>query len=126
MDLIITDPKGASPFSRRAARASAGHIFSLPILEQRPVDAAHVLRSFNPSLDVIAATPHREAVSLADFHRSGPVALLVGNEGQGLSQEALALADHRIRIPMADGVDSLNVSASAAVLLYALNQCVSC
>ena len=126
VDLVVTDPKGASPFSRRAARTSAGHIFSLPVIEHSPIEAVKVLRDLSPSLKVIAATPTEQADSLADFNRSGPVALMLGNEGHGLSEEALSLADHWIRIPIAKGVDSLNVSASAAVLLYALNQCVSC
>jgi tRNA G18 (ribose-2'-O)-methylase SpoU len=47
-------------------------------------------------------------------------ALMLGAEGPGLSDEALAAADLRVRIPMAAGVDSLNVAAAAAVAFYAL------
>ena len=50
------------------------------------------------------------------------VALLLGAEGPGLSDEALALADHRVRIPMAGGVDSLNVATAAAVAFHAVGR----
>ncbi len=126
VDLIVSDPKGASPFSRRAARTSAGHIFNIPIVEHPPLDALHVIKKHTPSIEFIAATPAPSAQALEDFQRSGPVGLLVGNEGTGLSEQTLKAADHRVRIPMAHGVDSLNASASAAVFLYALNQSVSC
>ena len=125
VDLIISDPRGASPFSRRAARTSAGHIFSLPMVEHAPVDALKLLKEQYPAIQALAATPAPSARPLNDFQRSGPLILLVGNEGRGLSVEVLASADHQLRIPMAEGVDSLNVSASVAVLLYALNECVS-
>jgi len=49
----------------------------------------------------------------------GPVALLLGAEGPGLTEGALASADQRVRIPMADGVDSLNVATAAALAFYA-------
>ena len=67
-------------------------------------------------------TPGPTAVDMQDL-RLGPrdrVALLLGTEGDGLSDAALAQADLRVRIPMAAGVDSLNVAAAAAVACYAI------
>ncbi|MCU1352939.1 MAG: rRNA methyltransferase, partial [Acidimicrobiales bacterium] len=49
-----------------------------------------------------------------------PVAVLVGAEGPGLTAAALAAADHRVRIPMAGGVDSVNVATAAAIALHHL------
>ena len=63
----------------------------------------------------------------ADRHRAGGserVALLLGAEGPGLSEEALAAADVRVRIPMAPGVDSLNVATAAAVAFHAVRATV--
>jgi tRNA G18 (ribose-2'-O)-methylase SpoU len=62
------------------------------------------------------------AVSLRDFAREAPdrVALVLGAEGEGLTPDALAAADTIVQIPMAHGIDSLNVAATAAVAMYAL------
>jgi tRNA G18 (ribose-2'-O)-methylase SpoU len=70
----------------------------------------------------IALTPGPDSVDLQSL-RFGPeerVALLLGTEGEGLSGKALEAADLRVRIPMAAGVDSLNVAAAAAVACYAI------
>jgi tRNA G18 (ribose-2'-O)-methylase SpoU len=65
-------------------------------------------------LSILAMTPGG-AVDLRDFTAPERWALLLGAEGPGLTEEALAASDHRIRIPMATGVDSLNVATAAAV-----------
>jgi tRNA G18 (ribose-2'-O)-methylase SpoU len=63
-----------------------------------------------------------DAVSLRSFAADAPerVALVLGTEGEGLTDEAIAAADTVVRIPMAHGIDSLNVAATAAVAMYAL------
>jgi tRNA G18 (ribose-2'-O)-methylase SpoU len=63
-----------------------------------------------------------DAVDLKTFAASAPsrVALVLGAEGDGLTAEAIAAADTVVRIPMAHGIDSLNVAATAAVAMYAL------
>ena len=71
---------------------------------------------------IVAATPHRDDTSLKDFDLSkGRVALMFGTERQGLSEEALALADEFVRIPMLGFTESFNISVSAAIILYELN-----
>ncbi len=125
VDMIITDPRGASPFSRRAARTSAGHIFRVPVFEKDPLEAIALLRQHDSSFEVVAATPSSEALLLRDYRPPGPLVLMVGNEGIGLTPGALKASDRHVRIPMASGVDSLNVAASVAVLLYALIPCVT-
>jgi tRNA G18 (ribose-2'-O)-methylase SpoU len=70
---------------------------------------------------VAALTPAADAVPLAKADLAGQrVALLLGAEGPGLSDAALAAADVRVRIPMAAGVDSLNVATAAAVAFHAI------
>ena len=71
---------------------------------------------------VAALTPAADATDLAQLARAVPerLALLLGSEGDGLSQASLRSADVRVRIPMAPGADSLNVAASAAVACWAL------
>ena len=65
-------------------------------------------------------TPIRRADIARGGAGSASVAILVGSEGPGLTPEALLAADHRVRIPMAGGVDSLNVATAAAIAFASL------
>lgn len=72
---------------------------------------------------IVATTPHTDDVSLDDFDLSkGPVALLFGTEMRGLTDASLAAADEFLRIPMSGFTESFNISVSAAIVLYTLNQ----
>ena len=68
---------------------------------------------------VLALTPGADALSLEDFDRSLPqIALVVGSEGHGLSADALAAAESRVRIPMSGPAESLNVTVAASIALH--------
>ncbi|MFW5814722.1 MAG: TrmH family RNA methyltransferase [Spirochaetota bacterium] len=70
---------------------------------------------------VVATTPHTDQVALEEFDlRAGPVALLFGNELEGLSDAALEAADEHLIIPMYGFVESFNISVSAAIVLHHL------
>jgi tRNA G18 (ribose-2'-O)-methylase SpoU len=71
-------------------------------------------------LQVLALTPAEDALDLRSVALAPRVALLLGSEGQGLSPRWQGAADQRVRIPIAAGVDSLNVAAAAAIACYAL------
>ena len=72
---------------------------------------------------IVATTPHRESCTPETFDVArGPFALVFGTEHAGISDEAMAAADEYLRIPMCGLVESLNVSASAAILVYMLSQ----
>ena len=72
---------------------------------------------------IVATTPHREDATPETFDvRKGPFALVFGTEHAGISDEAIAAADEFLRIPMCGLVESLNVSASAAILIYQLSE----
>jgi tRNA G18 (ribose-2'-O)-methylase SpoU len=112
VDAVIVDERGADPLSRVAIRASMGNVFRVPIaIEPLPGRVREL------GCTIIAATPDEGAEDLHAFVRPDRIALLVGNEGDGLSEELLALADRRVRIPIAREADSLNVAAATAVLL---------
>ena len=66
----------------------------------------------------LAAHPHTEKKFLAAADFSGDVCIVLGSEGTGISQSVLAACDEAVAIPMANGVDSLNVASAAAVFLY--------
>lgn len=74
----------------------------------------------NRGYQVIAATPHNDAIGLHDFDPIRPTAVFFGTEKEGLSQEVLDRADGRIKIPMTGFSESLNVSVSAAIILHDL------
>jgi tRNA G18 (ribose-2'-O)-methylase SpoU len=120
-DLVIADARGADLYSRLAIRSSVGNVFRVPCLvsDALPATIAWLARAL--PAEIIAATPDPDASSLPNFDPPPKQILLVGNEGAGLSSELLACADHRVRIPVAAGSDSLNVAAATAVLLYALS-----
>lgn len=112
VDAVLLDRRCADPLYRRSVRVSMGHVLRVPfaVLDD-PWPAA--LR--DSGLTLLALTPRADAVPLRDVVPPDRWAVLLGAEGPGLSDAALAAADVRVRIPMAEGVDSLNVATAAAV-----------
>jgi tRNA G18 (ribose-2'-O)-methylase SpoU len=125
VDGVLLGPRCADPLYRRSVRVSMGHVLRVPfaVLSDRLPgpwpDALDLLR--DGGRRVVALTPRPAATPLREAGLAGArVALLLGAEGPGLSEEALAAADEWVRIPMASGVDSLNVATAAAVAFDAL------
>lgn len=96
-------------------RGSKGAVFSVPVVSATTADTLAWLRQRGVSL--VAATPDTDVLH-TEADLTGPVAIAVGAEKEGLSRQLLDAADVRVRIPMVGRVDSLNVATSAAVLLY--------
>lgn len=71
---------------------------------------------------IIATTPHNDSCQLADFEIEGKTAFLFGTEKEGLSDEAMSLSDGFLKIPMLGFTESLNISVSAALILYEMTQ----
>jgi tRNA G18 (ribose-2'-O)-methylase SpoU len=121
VDAVLLGPRCSDPLYRRSVRVSMGHVLRVPFTElPGPWPASlDLLRA--AGLRVAALTPAADAQPLASAALGGQrVAVLLGAEGPGLTPEALAAADLRVRIPMAPGVDSLNVATAAAVAFHAL------
>jgi tRNA G18 (ribose-2'-O)-methylase SpoU len=119
VDGVLLGPRCADPLYRRSVRVSMGHVLRVPFVELSGAwpDALQVLHG--AGLRVAALTPRPDAVPLAAAGlRGARVALLLGAEGPGLTAEALDAADVLVRIPMAPGVDSLNVATAAAVAFH--------
>jgi tRNA G18 (ribose-2'-O)-methylase SpoU len=121
IEAVVLSPSSADPLYRRSVRVSMGAVFTLPYARALawPADI-HAIRA--AGFTVAALTPAPDAVSLADVDAGAldRLALLVGTEGDGLSTAAVAAADLAVRIPMAPGVDSLNVAAAASVAFWHL------
>ena len=106
-------PGCADIWSPRVVRAGMGAHFLLPIIER--IDAAAALAAFKGPL---ATTTLDATQSLYDADLRGKIVLALGSEGAGISPELLERASLRLHIPMATAVESLNVSAAAAVCLF--------
>jgi tRNA G18 (ribose-2'-O)-methylase SpoU len=120
-DAVLVTPRCADPLYRRSVRVSMGTVLQVPWtrLPEWPL-AADELKALGFHLAALALSD--KAVSLEEFAKTAPdkVALVLGTEGDGLSEAALRNADTIVTIPMRNGVDSLNVASASAVALYAL------
>jgi tRNA G18 (ribose-2'-O)-methylase SpoU len=123
IDAILVTPRCADPFYRRAIRVSMGTVFQVPWTRVEPwPQAMAALRE--AGFTVAALALEDDAVSLDELAADPPdrLALVLGTEGDGLARRTVRDADVTVRIPMAGGVDSLNVAAAAAVAMWALRR----
>jgi TrmH family RNA methyltransferase len=112
---VIALPGTVSQWNSKATRASAGSVFRLPVVATAEDEVFLRLRSLG--VKTLAAVVER-GISAAESELAGPVALLIGNEGRGLSPELLKRADARITIPCPGPVESLNAAIAGSILLY--------
>lgn len=113
---LITVGKAVDPWNPNALRSSTGAIFSLPIALTSWDELEPWLNHLR--IPTVAASPDA-TLTVWQTDLTGPVALVIGAEDQGLSERASSLADARASIPQAEaGVDSLNASVSAGIFLF--------
>ncbi len=119
---ILLDKGCADPLSRRAIRASMGHVFHQPIALVDDL-RQEIRRSTRHGTRWWASTPDPTAAPLkhARTHRPSHLVLLVGHEGFGVEPQLLQLADFQVTIRMAQAIDSLGVAAATAAMLYVLH-----
>ena len=118
--MVLLDPTCADPLYRKAIRVSIGTTLTVPW--RRLPDWPEGLGALRAAgYTIVALSPRGDAAEVSRYSRPAKVALLIGTEGRGLSEAALDAADVRVKIPMAEGVDSLNAATAAAVALHALN-----
>ncbi len=121
-DGVLLAPRAADPLYRRAVKVSMGTVFSLPWA--RVDDWATAVPALREAgFTVVALALTADAIALDAFvarPRPDKLVLVVGTEGAGLSSRWISQADPVVAIPMARGVDSLNVAAATAIACYAL------
>jgi len=117
-DAMVLSPNCADPYYRRCIRVSMGEILHLPITRCGlwPDGLEWISRQ---GFETWALTPDAAAASLFSMGMPDKVALVVGAEGDGLTAAAMAKCQHRVRVPMHHGVDSLNVSHALAIAMAA-------
>ena len=121
-DAILVTPRCSDPFYRRAIRVSMGTVLQVPWTRIGDwASTRELLTRHGFHVAALALTP--DAVSLRDFQATGyeRLALVLGAEGPGLTDEALDASDTVVQIPMMHGIDSLNVAAASAVAMWALS-----
>jgi tRNA G18 (ribose-2'-O)-methylase SpoU len=118
VDAILLSPRCADPLYRRSIKVAMGAVFSVPYARMGQwYDGPEELR--RAGFETVALTPAADAVDIEAAVRGvDKVALLMGSEGPGLSRRWIETADRRAVIPMAAGIDSLNVAAATAVACY--------
>jgi TrmH family RNA methyltransferase len=112
---VLLGEKTVSPFNAKAVRASAGSLFREPLLRVKMAEIIPLLKQHG--MRVLATSSHKgKPLHEADF--TGSAMIVVGNEGAGVPQEVLALADELVTIPHSARVESLNAGIAASILLY--------
>ncbi|HVQ87503.1 MAG TPA: RNA methyltransferase [Actinomycetes bacterium] len=123
-DVVLIDPTCADPLYRRSVRVSMGAVLTLPWTRAAnwPVEVDELRRL---GFTTLSLTPDESAASLDEVANElavvpqSKIALILGAEGGGLSRDVMTASDRRVRIPMAAGIDSLNIAAATAVACYA-------
>ena len=116
---VLTTPGTVSEWNQKALRASAGSVFRVPVVGFSVAEiAALKLRGLHLYAAVADDPLNRKAAPLAEADLTQPCALLIGNEGSGLSAELLEISDTRVTIPTPGRVESLNAAIAGSLLLY--------
>ena len=124
IDAVVVSPECADPLYRRSVKVSMGAVFAVPWTRADAwPDALELLR--DKGFRTLAMSPDPSGTSLPLTDLTPPVAVVLGTEGEGLTQAAFARCTDRVRIPMSAGVDSLNVAAASAVVFYAVGTATS-
>jgi TrmH family RNA methyltransferase len=112
---VVCTEGTVSAANPKVARASAGSVFRLPCVKATTAEVVAALREHRVQIAVTSSHGGR-ALHECDLRR--PVAIFIGNEGQGVPEELMAAADERIAIPHSAQVESLNAGIAASILLY--------
>ena len=135
MEAVLLTPGCSDPLYRRASRVSMGTVFQVPwtsiqdeneIRCQReilwPKQAITELKQMGYKTAALALTDDSVSIDDPDLMQEEKLAVILGTEGDGLMQETMGLCDYTVKIPMAQGVDSLNVAAASAVAFWQLGK----
>ena len=126
MDAILLTPGCSNPLYRRSARVSMGTVFQIPwtfIGEETsdwPEKGMETLRALGFKTAAMALSDHSVSIDDPALAREEKLAIILGSEGDGLTDTTIADCDFTVKIPMYHGVDSLNVAAASAVAFWEL------
>ena len=137
MGAIFLSSGCSDPLYRRASRVSMGTVFQIPWTfirdsnEMRckreviwPKQAIAELKKLGYKTAALALTDDSVSIDDSELMKEEKLAVILGNEGEGLENETIALCDYTVKIPMTHGVDSLNVAAASAVAFWQLGKII--
>ncbi|MCL5268685.1 MAG: RNA methyltransferase [Bacteroidetes bacterium] len=118
VDALIIGETSCDPYLRRSVRNSMGTIFQLPVAKSdNLVETIQRLRT-ELGFKIFAAHPQPGSVAASECDLTGSTCFIFGSEGEGISPRVLGACESRLRIPMKNDVDSINVATSVGVVLY--------
>ena len=120
IDGVLLTTTSCDPLNRRAVRVSMGTVFLVPWTWVD--DPLETLKGFGFKTAAMALSDDSVPMDAPNLNAEPKLAIIMGTEGDGLPQETISGADYVVRIPMAHGVDSLNVAAAAAVAFWQLRK----
>lgn len=137
MEAVLLSPGCSDPLYRRASRVSMGTVFQIPWTfirdsnEMRckreviwPKQAIAELKKLGYKTAALALTDDSVSIDDSELMKEEKLAVILGNEGEGLENGTIALCDYTVKIPMTHGVDSLNVAAASAVAFWQLGKII--
>lgn len=123
MDAVLLTPGCSDPLYRRSARVSMGTVFQIPWTFTGPwPESMAALKGLGFCTAALALADNTLSIEDPRLMEEEKLALLLGSEGDGLTEETIAACDYTVKIPMYHGVDSLNVAAASAVAFWQLRK----
>lgn len=116
-DAVLIDKTCCDPLYRRAVRVSMGTVFQIPWTR---IESVAQLKTLGFATAAMALTDNSVSIEDPALCSEERLAVIIGNEGRGLSGETISLSDYTVKIPMSHGVDSLNAATAAAVAFWQL------
>ena len=122
MDAVLLTPGCSNPLYRRSARVSMGTVFQIPwtFTGPWPEEGMQQLRSLGFKTAAMALSDNSVSIDDPSLMAEEKLAVLMGSEGDGLTEQTIASCNYTVKIPMYHGVDSLNVAAASAVAFWQL------
>ena len=124
MDAVLLTPGCSDPLYRRSARVSMGTVFQIPwtFTGAWPEEGMAQLKALGFKTAALALSDRSVSIDDPALMAEEKLALLLGSEGDGLTDKTIASCDYTVKIPMYHGVDSLNVAAASAVAFWQLRR----
>ncbi len=124
IDAVLLTPTCCDPLNRRSVRVSMGTVFQIPwtYIPSWPHPGMEQLKAMGFKTAAMALTPEAVAIDHPQLMAEERLVIVMGTEGDGLAQQTIRSCDYQVIIPMAHGVDSLNVAAAAAVAFWQLRR----
>lgn len=128
IDAVLLTPACSNPLYRRAARVSMGTVFQIPwtflggTAKDWPDEGLKLLKELGFKTAAMALSSNSISIEDSRLAAEKRLAIILGTEGDGLAESTIAGCDYTVRIPMAHGVDSLNVAAASAVAFWQLGK----